>query len=77
MGCWPDLQNQLCVSSLGLKSNQRVVGYPHNSHTTLLPMNTPCRAGHYCSSQGSQLNTTVDGIFLPDPQQLTEHSPVL
>lgn len=40
---------------MGLKSNQKVVGYPHSVCATTAFIETSC---HYCSSQGSQMDKT-------------------
>lgn len=37
MGSWTELQNQACMSPcrMGLKSNQKMVGYGHSKHATM------------------------------------------
>lgn len=58
MGSWPDLQHQACASSCdsGLTSNQKVICWPHSiCALSITPMGISGHAGHFCSSQGSQL----------------------
>lgn len=40
MSSWPNLQHHASVSShrVGLKSNQNVIGSPHNSHVSIAPL---------------------------------------
>lgn len=49
-------------SGAGLKSNQKAIVYPtpHNIHAVIALMGISCHAGHYFSSQGSQMNNSVD-----------------
>ena len=44
---------------MGLKSNERAVGYPQDVSATIAPLGMSRRAGH-CVSQASQLGRTVD-----------------
>jgi hypothetical protein len=57
MGSCPDLLYEAGVFScgIGLKFREKAVGYPYNTCTVTVPMSIFCHAGHYCSSQGSQL----------------------
>lgn len=43
-----------------LNQPEKAVGESHNLHVTSSPMGMSCHASHYCSSQGSQLGTSVD-----------------
>lgn len=47
----------------GLISDQKVVGYPHNSHATVTQLCTSCLAGCCCSKQGPTLSKTIDTFF--------------
>lgn len=40
MSSWPNLQHHVSVSShrVGLKSNQKVIGYPQNTHVSIAPL---------------------------------------
>lgn len=35
-----------------LESNQRTVGYPYNSHTTIVQVDTACLIASYCTLYG-------------------------
>lgn len=37
----------------------------HNIHTTIVPVGTSAKEGHYCSSQGSLLSETNDYTSFP------------
>lgn len=37
-------------------SNQKIVGYSHHIHATIVPIGITLLAGWYCSSQSSQLD---------------------
>lgn len=58
---WPDVQYQdvqyqLCISSCGVSQN--VIGDSHGIHATRAAMGISGTAGHYSSSQGSELLRT-------------------
>lgn len=55
----------------GLKSIQKVVGYPHNGYTTSISVDISCDAGHYSSIQSIQLVKTIRD-FLYNPYQYYE-----
>lgn len=44
---WPSLQAQIPSCSPCLKSNQKVVRYPHTSRATVAPEGPHCLVGHY------------------------------
>lgn len=46
-----------CVADF--KPNQEVPSYFHNLQASIVPVGILCQAGHYKSSQSSQLATTV------------------
>lgn len=48
-----------------LKYNQKLVGYPHNIHFTIVPVGTFCLEGQYCGMQGLSQNKTVVTFFSP------------
>lgn len=45
---------------MGLKSNNKENGYPHNSHSTIVSVGIACQSDHSCSSWGPQLGKTTD-----------------
>lgn len=58
----------------GLKSEQEVVGYPHNSLVPVAPADASCLAVCYYSLQGSQLGKTTDVFSLPAASACTVSS---
>lgn len=53
--------NSFCEA--GLESRmQKVVGYPQNSHATIIHMGTSCLESWYCSLQGPSLGMTIDNL---------------
>lgn len=47
-GDWLGLQYQMWILSdgMGIKSRQKVVGYPHNRNATLAPVGVSCLASY-------------------------------
>ena len=45
-------------------SSQKVFGYSADIHTTTIPASILCQGSSYCSSQGGQLDETVDYFSL-------------
>lgn len=60
-GFWTGLQYLSWIFSCeeGIKANQKVIVYPHNSHDTITPASASCLTCGYCSSQDSYLGKTV------------------
>lgn len=67
MGFEPGLQYQAWNLSrtAGLKSKQKVIGYPHNCPTTIVPLGTPFQAGWYRSMHGAVLGETTEVLSPP------------
>lgn len=52
-----------------LKSNQKLIGYPHLIHYTIVPMGVSGHTGPYCSSQNWKLGKTNGYFLLQHPSQ--------
>lgn len=57
-----------CVYSCGVdpKSNQEAVGFSHNIHATITPIDLSYR---YCSSRASQMAKIINQVLQPPPPQ--------
>lgn len=53
-----------CVSSCEVEHRyiQKAPSYPTNIHANLVPMGIFYYAGHYCSSQSSEMGQIIDGV---------------
>lgn len=51
---------------VGLKSNEKVVGYPYNSHATTVTESTSCLEGWCYSLQGSHLSKISGDLYTPE-----------
>lgn len=67
------------IFEVGLKANQKVVGYSHNIYVSVAPVEISHQAGHWCSFQGpwvsSFVNNKISKIFkkvqMPDDEKLS------
>lgn len=66
MGFEPGLQYQAWNLSCaaGFVSKRKVIGYPHNCPTTIVPLGAPFQAGWYHSMRGAVLGETTE-VFSP------------
>lgn len=69
---WCFLRLRLITSPAKNKSNQKVVGCPHNNHATIIHMAMSFQATHCCGFQGLKLCKTVGDFSSPAAFQYHE-----